>query len=342
MLNGAAIIEGLKKGKELLPVYCIYGDSYLMEEAVNAIKAMALSSAFKDMNYHSFDAKEADADDIISIAQTFPVMSQKRFVIVNRIETLSKSQQETLLLYTKDPAKHTCLILIPSAGRIDKRLSFFSWLDKANYLFHFKPLSDAELPSWIKKEVQRLGKKITDDAISIFLEAVGSELMDIKQEVDKLVLFVGEKEDIERKDVEAAVVNGRVDTVFDLADSIGRKNLREGLINLNKLIEQGEEPVKILGMIARQFRMIWRVKAMRKKRIAVNSIASALGTFPTYIDGYLKQGKDFSNEGLQTVFQILHLADIALKSGRQSPHMVMERLILELCSNGNSEFRVGS
>ncbi|MBI5328174.1 MAG: DNA polymerase III subunit delta [Deltaproteobacteria bacterium] len=331
MLNGTAIIEELKKGRDILPVYCIYGDSYLMEETVNAIKARMLSSAFKDMNYHSFDAKEADADDIISIAQTFPVMSQKRLVIVNRIEALSKSQQEALLSYVQDPAKHTCLILIASAGKIDKRLSFFSGLDKAHYLFHFKPPSDAELPSWIKQEAQRLGKRITHDAIGIFLEATGSELMDIKQEIAKLVLFVGEREGIERKDVETSVANGRVDTVFDLADSIGRKNLREGMINLNKLIEQGEEPVKILGMIARQFRMIWRVKAMKKNGAAVNSIASALGTFPTYIHGYLKQGKDFSNEGLRTVFQLLHHADIALKSGRQSPHMVMERLVMELC-----------
>ncbi|MBI5875555.1 MAG: DNA polymerase III subunit delta, partial [Deltaproteobacteria bacterium] len=143
---------------------------------------------------------------------------------------------------------------------------------------------------------------------------------------------VGERNNIEKADVELAVANGRVDTVFDLADSIGRKDLREAIINLRKLIEQKEEPVKIMGMISRQFRIIWRIKALKKKGAALNSIASTLGLFPTYIDGYLKQGKDFSEAGLLRIFKTLHNADIALKSGRQSPRLAMERLVMELCA----------
>lgn len=329
--DGSKISEGLKKGSELLPVCCFYGDSYLIEEAVQDIKAKVLSSAFKDMNYNSFDAKEADAETIISTAKTFPVMAQKRLIIVNRAETLSKSQQEALLAYIENPSTTTCLIFVVSADKIDKRLSFFSALDKANYLFYFKPPSDAQLPFWIKKEVQRLGKRIEDNAIGVFLEATGDELMNIKHEIEKLVLFVGKRDVIEKKDVETSVANGRLDTIFDLADSIGRKDLREGLISLKKLTMHGEEPLKILGMIARQFRIIWRVKALNKNGIAVNKIAQQLGIFPTYIEGYLNQGRKFTEDGLKKVFKIFHNADIALKSGRQSPDMVMEKLVLDLC-----------
>lgn len=331
--DGLKIIEGLKKGGPLLPLYCFYGDSYLIEETVQDIKAKVLSSVFKDMNYNSFDAKEADADAVIGAAQTFPVMAQKRLVIVSRSETLSKSQQEGFLAYIKKPSATTCLIFVASGGKVDKRLSFFSELDKANCLFHFKPPSDAQLPFWVKKEAQRLGKKITDDATGAMLEATGNELMDIKQELEKLALFIGERGSIEKEDVKLAVTNGRVDTVFDLADSIGRKDLREAMINLKKLMEQKEEPVKILGMISRQFRIIWKVKALKKNGAAISSIASTLGLFPMYIDGYLKQGKDFSEAGLLKIFETLHNADIALKSGRQSPHMAMDRLVMELCAS---------
>ncbi len=92
--DGIKFTEGLKKGRELPPVNCFYGDSYLIEEAVQDIKSRVLTSAFKDMNYNSFDAKEADADTIISAANTFPVMSKKRLIIVSRAESLLKSQQE--------------------------------------------------------------------------------------------------------------------------------------------------------------------------------------------------------------------------------------------------------
>ncbi|MBI3399165.1 MAG: DNA polymerase III subunit delta [Deltaproteobacteria bacterium] len=336
--DGLKIIENLKKGRELLPVYCFYGDSYLIEEAVQDIKAKVLSSAFKDMNYNSYDPKETDAETIISTAQTFPVVAQKRLVIINRAESLSRSQQEAILFYIKNPATTTCLILLVLADKVDKRLSLFSELEKAGYLFYFKAPSDAQLPFWIKKEAERLGKKIDDDAIGVFLEAVGSELMDIKQEIDKLALFVGERDRIKIEDVETAVANGRVDTVFDLADSIGRRDLRRGMINLKRILEQGEEPVKIMGMIVRQFRIIWRVKALNSKAVAINSIANILGIFSSYIGGYLKQGENFTAKELLRIFKTLHKADIALKSGRQTPDMVMERLILELCSKDSEGF----
>jgi len=86
-----------------------------------------------------------------------------------------------------------------------------------------------------------------------------------------------------------------------------------------------------MGMIARQFRIIWRVKALKKSGAAMNKIAQTIGIFPMYLDSYLKQERNFTQEGLLKVFKMLHNADIALKSGRQTPDMVMERLVLELC-----------
>ncbi|OGQ48125.1 MAG: DNA polymerase III subunit delta [Deltaproteobacteria bacterium RIFCSPLOWO2_02_44_9] len=329
--DGIKFTEGLKKGRELPPVNCFYGDSYLIEEAVQDIKNRVLTSAFKDMNYNSFDAKEADADTIISAANTFPVMSKKRLIIVNRAESLLKSQQETFLGYFKNPVSTTCLTFIVSSDKIDKRLAFFSELDKAGYLFYFKPPSGRELPLWIKKEVQGAGKRITDEAVAAFMEIADNELRDIKQEIDKLALFVGKREMIEKKDVEMAVAKGRIDTVFDLADSLGKKDLRKGIMNLKRLMDQGEQPVKILGTISRQFRIMWRVKILKEKGTAVNGIAQQLGIFPSYVDGYLRQGNSFSTEELLSVFNILRGADIALKSGRQSAGMVLERLVLELC-----------
>jgi len=144
-------------------------------------------------------------------------------------------------------------------------------------------------------------------------------------------LFVGKREKIEKKDVEMAVANGRIDTVFDLADSLGKRDLRKGIVNLKRLMDQGEQPVKILGTISRQFRIMWRVKILKEKGTAVNGIAQQLGIFPSYVDGYLRQGNSFSTEELLSVFNILRGADIALKSGRQSAGMVLERLVLELC-----------
>lgn len=322
--------DALKNESDMRPVMFFYGDDYLIEEKLQDIKAKALSPAFADMNYNAFDAKEADIDNIISIAQTFPVMSKKRLIVINRAEGLSKLQQDSFLEYIKNPSPTTCLVF--TAEKIDKRLGFFSALDKAKCLCYIKPLAEGEFPAWIRKEALRFGKKISDETIGVLLDALGNDLGDIKQELDKLTLFVGDRNNIGKEDVETVVSNSRVDTVFNLTDSIGSKDFKKAIININKLIDQKEEPVKILGMITRHFRIIWRAKGLSKKGVSPNSMASVLGVFtPRYLDGYIKQGRGFSAEGLLKIYQKLHKTDIALKSAKQHPLMIMEKLVMDLC-----------
>jgi len=325
-------MPGPSLGKVILPIYYIYGpETYLVDEEVKALKERVLSHPFKDLNYQTIYAKEADISTILGAAQTLPVMAPRRLILVKEAEALTHSQLEGLIPYINNPAPTTSLVLIAYTSKVDKRLSFFSILEKKGYLFYFGPLFRNQLPSWIKGEAKRLGKGITDEAIGGLLEVVGDDIGDIKGEMDKLALYVGERRVIDGADVEAVVASVRMDTIFDLTESIGRRELKRALLALQGVMERGEAPPKILAMIARQFRILWRVKALNKRGISGERLARLVGVSPNYLDGYMRQSKGFGEGGFLMIFKMLHRADIAIKSERLQG-LILERLVMDLCN----------
>lgn len=328
-------MPGPSLGKVILPIYYIYGtETYLMDEEVKALKERVLSHPFKDLNCQTFYAKEADTSTILGAVQTLPVMAPWRFVLVKEAEALTNSQLEGLIPYINNPVPTTSLVFIAYTSKVDKRLSFFSILGKRGYLFYFGPLFRNQLPSWIKGEARRLGKGITDEAIGRLLEVVGDDLGDIKGEMDKLALYVGENGMIDEADVEAVVAPVRMDTIFDLTESIGRRELKKALLALQRVMEGGEAPPKILAMIARQFRILWRVKTLDKKGVSKERFARLVGVSPNYLDGYMRQSKGFGEGGFLKIFKMLHRADMAIKSERLQG-LILERLVMDLCSTNS-------
>ena len=109
------------------------------------------------------------------------------------------------------------------------------------------------------------------------------------------------------------------------------KNSETALRLLNNQINQGEEPIKILGTIAWQFRMIWEVKHYQKKNLPSGQIAKAMGANPYVVDKALYHTGRFSTKQLRTSYLELAKADRSLKSSSQDPLAVMQTLILNLC-----------
>ncbi|MBI5286450.1 MAG: DNA polymerase III subunit delta [Deltaproteobacteria bacterium] len=317
----------------ILPVYYLYGsETYLIDEAVRVLKERVLSPGLKDLNCQTLYVKETDVPTIIFAAQTLPLMAQKRLVLVKEAEALTNPQSEGLIPYINNPAPTTCMVFVASINRVDKRFAFFSELEKMGYLFYFRSLTRGQLLSWIKGEVKRSGKEITDMAVEVLLDVVGEDMMDIKGELGKLIIFVGDCRVIDVDDVEAVVADVKIDTIFNLTESIGRRDLKGALKALHKVMKGGEVPVRILGMVARQFRILWKVKAMSKKGIPRARMAQLAGVFPSYLDGYISQSKGFAEEELFKVFNILRKTDAAIKSGRQQG-FILEKFVVDLCSH---------
>ncbi len=314
----------------LKPVYYIYGtDDFLVDESLSKIKKEALTGGFASMNYHSYEGKTLDAGELVSTASTMPAFAQWRLIVVKGADAIKAVQEKALAEYVRDPSPTTCLVFVTSAAKADKSSALVKALEEGGYLKACNRLSDPEILRWIREEAARQGKTIADNAARRLLETAGNRLRDIKGELDKIVLFVGEKAAIDEADVEESGLECREESIFSLSDAIGKKDLKEAFRLYEKLSD--EEPLKVLGAIARQMRTLLKIKALQSKGTPAAKIPGLTGLFPKYADDYMRRSRLFSEKELKTAMTRLLAADTDLKTSRAPVGSVLPRVIIELC-----------
>jgi len=312
----------------LKPVYYIYGtDDYLVAEAVERIKSEALGGGMESMNYQVFDGKGIDAAALISAASTLPAFSARRVVLVRAADAIKAAEAKELINYIEDPSPSTCLIFVGGA-KADKTSAFVKRLRDLGCLTACNRLTERELAVWIKKEVAAQGRKITDGAVAKLILIAGNNLREVKGELEKIMLFALDKPEIESADVEDAGLDCREETIFGLSDAIGAKDLKTALKILDKI--SGEDPLKVLGAVSRQIRILLHIKALARKKIPGRNMPQLLGVPPFTLDKYLAGSRRFTEKELRGAVGKLAEADMDLKTGRKPQSVVLSRLIIDL------------
>jgi DNA polymerase-3 subunit delta len=149
--------------------------------------------------------------------------------------------------------------------------------------------------------------------------------------MEKLALFTGEKKEISKDDVEKMISRLRTESVFELVDHIGNRRQYEALITLSQLLKSGEQPLKLLALIVRQFRMISRASTLVKQGLKPAEITNALKIREFVWEKLYPQVNKFSEKKLMDCFQQMWEADIALKTGSIPKKLILEKLVMELC-----------
>lgn len=316
---------------QLKPVYYFYGqEDYVIETEVRAIKEDALAGGFRDLNYQSFDADATDAPEIISACMTMPAFSNLRVVLVKNAQSLNAKDEEALTPYLRGPSPSTCLILVSTEHKVDLKKAFFKLLDEKKYLRQCKSLTDGELRAWIKKEVKSNGKTISDAAAQKLIALAGGKLRDVKGELEKVVLYCGEKPAIDDAMVDEAVNDIRDETMFDLADAIGARDVRKALRLYGKL--SNVNVVKAIGPLAWHIRVLLKLRSLQRAGVSKDRLPYMAGVQPWRLDQYLRSASRFSEEELKGIIKKFYLADRDFKSGRIPQSAVMSKLIMELCA----------
>lgn len=323
------LLKELEKGN-VQPVYLFSGsEKLLMEEAVRKVGALVVEPATKSFNFNAFQGSETTADAIIEVAQTMPMMARWRFIIVNDVEKLSSAELDKLSKYIKAPSPSTCMIL--TAEKPDMRKGLFQAL-KASTI-QFAPMYENQLPQWIRKEAESKGKKIAPDAAQYLAEMIGSDLLRLRNELEKAALYSGDRKEITVQDVEAVSTKSKLKSIFDLTDAVGGRDAGKAITALGDLLSNGENGVYILYMITRHLRQVWKVKELMDSGIKGDAMAKAAGIHPFVLKGIMGQIKRFSKEDLREAFSQLLEADSSLKSGILTDRLVLERLLLTLAGS---------
>ncbi|MFF2447620.1 DNA polymerase III subunit delta [Neobacillus sp. NPDC058068] len=327
------------KQRDFAPIYLLYGtEAYLINETKQLLLNEALNEEEKDFNFSVYDLEDTPIDVALEDAETFPFFGERKVIFLHNPAFLtaekSKEKIEHNLVkfeaYLKEPAPYTVMVISAPYEKLDERKKITKELKRKAELVEAKKLKEHELINWVKNRAKSSGIEFEPNAIEQLLALVGTNMFMITSEVDKLALYAADQKKIDVNLVEKLVSRSLEQNIFTLIEKVVQRKLDEALRIYYDLLKQNEEPIKILALLAGQFRLIYQVKELSRRGYGQQQIAGFLKTHPFRVKLALGQANKFSDEELTSLMEMLAEADYQMKTGGMNKSLLIEMLLFRL------------
>lgn len=320
--------KAISKGT-IPPVCFLYGEeSFLVDRAARMLLEKAIDASLKDFNLNVYFGNESKGVDIVDSAQTLPMFADRRAVLVKRAEQLKAEALEVLLPYIQKPSDSTCLML--TGTKIDQRKKFFLELKKHGVLVEYKRLYDNKLAGFIQTESAGHGKPIDAAAAELLAALTGNNLQELSSQLEKLVIYAGNRERISVDDVRTMASSSKAFTAFELAKFLGFRDLPNSIRSLDALFLNGEEAPMMLGALTQHFRKLWRVRELIDAKKPQADIGRELNIHAFFLGEIVQQARNFRRNELKKIFDEFYRCDVESKSGGL-PYSLIHGLVFGIC-----------
>lgn len=319
-------------------------EEYLQRQAARALIERVLDPASRAFNLSSFSAVEASLAEIVDAARQLPVFSPRRIVLVydldNAFKTGGSSPSDEsrpaaespvlqgLIEYLKRPNETTTVVFF--YDKPDRRLTIATALLKACTVVEFSPLTETEAAGWVKNYLRQRDCFMDEAAIGLLLGRVGTDLTRLVNELDKLTTYV-RRGPIGRAEVETLVPHLKEHSNFELSDHLLARDRSSALKLLKRQLEAGQEPVMLLGLMARLYRQMALAKDLMAQGAPSSEVAKAIGMSPYSAGRFNEQVRRLPMAEILAGIQRIAAVDRAIKRSLGPPALQLELLVHELC-----------
>ena len=318
------ITEDIKSGN-FKNLYFLYGDeAYLRKQYKDMLKKAIVGD--DDMNYSYYEGKDINIRALIDQAETLPFFADRRLIIIEN-SGLFKSEGEELAEYLKEAPTSTYFVI--SEAEVDKRSKLYKTCTSIGMAVEMKSPDEMTLKKWVNKLFTDAGKKMTERDIEYFLEMTGEDMTNIKNEVEKLICYAGDKDIITAADADEIVTKQINNHIFEMVEAIGNRDQKKALDLYYELLTLREPPFRILSLIARQFNLLLQTKELLLNNVGNAQIVEKIKVPPFAVKKYIYEAKQFDMPSLKKALEACIKADEDIKSGKMSDKMSVELLIVE-------------
>lgn len=328
-------------------LYVLLGeDDFSLRQTLERIKKGIGDPTTLTVNTTTLDGRQLTLDNLKSICETVPFLAEKRLVIVEglleRFESKGKSGtkktsrpdsqkngHKSIVDYISQIPESTVLVVVD--GKIGNRNPLLKELSAKVEIKNFPLLRNAKLRQWLQHRVTESGGSISVSAVELLARFVGSNLWILSNEIDKLVLYTAGQR-IEDDDIRAVVSYAQEANVFTMVDAILESKAGIAQKLLQQLVQQGAAPAYLLVMLARQARIIVRVKEMKEQRKPNTVIQNKLNLTSDFVlRKALEQANRYSWKRIKETYHKLLEADLSIKTGKYDSELALNILVAELC-----------
>ena len=313
------------------PLYLLLGSEvYLRRVAAQSITDAALSrTLLREFNEASFSLLSDAVQSAVAAADQLPMMSDMRVVRVRDFARLREADEDTLIRYLNNPSPSTAMIFV--ADELDKRKKSSKVLLDTCTVVEFPPLKDAEAKSWAKTRLKELKTTADDQVLTEIIRLVGTDVQTLFNELDKLASAAADTGRITSGLVDELIGRSRELSNFELGDHLLAGNRKRALETLHRLLEDGAEPVMLVGLIAGNYHRL----ALGKHLLARGGreeVFRNIGLPPFKRDAYIATLQRSTAAKIARGIQLTAATDLAIKTSQATPRLQLEMLVCELAS----------
>jgi DNA polymerase-3 subunit delta len=346
--------------RQLKPGYVFIGDeAFLRRKCREAVLEHLLPVELRDFGLHDLDLEETPLQEILDQALTASLMAAFQVFFVRGVKALygrgkHDAEFEALRHYFAHPNPDALIIFIADHIGIPADVRRMELTDKDRYqriretlgefctVVELARVDEREAAHWITETADGRGVKIETDAARELVDALGGDMMMISGELEKLILYVGEKKRITLGDVETMVLAAKQRTLYELTDAISAKDRPRALAILDAILSTGDGDEAAIGhlyMLAKSFRQMLIISEhnVRDSRALWQVLWQGFRVPPFAADDIVRQTRRYkSRRELMRAIRLIARADLALRSSPPSKRLVLEKLVLELSSEPKS------
>ncbi|MFU8795759.1 MAG: DNA polymerase III subunit delta [Dehalococcoidia bacterium] len=325
-------------------LHVLYGqDAFSIARALDKIKAGLGDGEMLATSTIRLEGRNLTLDQLKSNCGALPFLSSHRLVIVDGLLSRFDAKQgrarsvkaksrgglgewEGMGDYIKQMPPTTALILVD--GEVKENNPLLKQISPVAEVSPFPLLRGRQLKGWIHQRVKEEGGKIAPTAVDLLAELIGGDLWAMNGEIQKLLLYCLDRT-IDEDDVKKLSTHAQEASIFALVDAVAEGRTELAHRTLHRLYNDGVEPIHILVMITRQFRLIALAKDL-EHGLSRPQIQDRLGLTGYPLDKTLRQARLYDMEGVKQVYRKLLETDLAIKTGRYGDRLALELLVAEL------------
>lgn len=329
--------EKLKK-REIAPVYLLFGaENYLRDLAAKTIADLVLAdSSLREFNENEHNLGESKIQYALSDAEQLPMISARRVVKITNVvvsanankDNVKEDDEEILLRYLRRPAETSVVIFV--ANELDKRRKISKILLDNCVAVEFSPLNDNELISWAKTKLKEFDAEADERALRHLFSLIGNNVRRLTNEIEKLAVAALPDKIITVDLIESLVPNSREISNFDLTDYMLAGNKRFALQTLKKILDDGAEPLMLLGLVASNFHRLFLSKELMRQGVERGEVARIMKLPYGKQEDFLATARRADAEKLSLIMKKIADTDLAIKTSKGTPRLQIEMLVCEL------------
>ena len=322
------IQEDIKSGN-FKSAYLLCGEeAYLKVQYKNKL-LKALNPDDDTMNFNHYEGRNIDVKELIDLCETMPFFADRRVVLLEDTGFF-KNKCDELADYMKELPDYLCLVFVED--EVDKRSKMYKAVKSCGRIGEFARQDEKTLMQWAAGILKREGKNITQRDMELLLTMTGIDMGNLRMELEKLITYTGDRNVVTRADIQEVCTTQTQNKIFDMVRAVTEKNQKRALDLYYDLLTLKEPPMRILFLLAKQFRQLLLVKEYTEEGVAQPEMASRLGVPSFVVRNIASCARSYRISELRQAVTDFVDAEEAVKTGRLQDVLSVELLIVKYSS----------